>query len=78
MEDQQRLVSQRALTKEVPPMFSNPDIQTQQATSASTEQLKALALSMGDPAGIGPEVLLKALHRLEAVPRGQCQQGRPC
>ncbi|NDE32393.1 MAG: hypothetical protein EB017_10770, partial [Betaproteobacteria bacterium] len=85
MEGQQRLVSQRALRREVPTMFSNPDFQTQQATSASTEHIKALALSMGDPAGIGPEVLLKALHRLEAaacspmpyvflaIPSGSCK-----
>lgn len=66
MEGQQRLVSQLALRREVTTMFNNPDFQTQQATSASTEHVKALALSMGDPAGIGPEVLLKALHRLGA------------
>ncbi|MEY3708186.1 MAG: 4-hydroxythreonine-4-phosphate dehydrogenase 2 [Pseudomonadota bacterium] len=66
MEGQQRRVLQLALRREVTTMFSNPDFQTQQATSASTEHVKALALSMGDPAGIGPEVLLKALHRLGA------------
>jgi len=35
-----------------------------------------LAITLGDVAGIGPEVVLKALAREEASPEGKCIRRR--
>jgi 4-hydroxythreonine-4-phosphate dehydrogenase len=49
-------------------MPKEPVSDAEPITHAQASKALALALSMGDPAGIGPEVLLKALHRLSQTP----------
>lgn len=58
------LQSMQHLTKSISLMPIAPTLDAEPVTDAWASKGHAIAISMGDPAGIGPEVLLKALHRL--------------